>query len=80
MAAVTAYHFSLQSTLSSGTAMSSLGSPTPHHPITCAGDLFFHDDGRFACEHAEVADGDERTVHCVQGSIAILILELARSL
>lgn len=73
------YQIQLQSTLSAGSAMSSLEPVAPHHPITCASRLFFHEDGRFGCEHVEVADGDERTTHCVQASIAMLLMELARA-
>ncbi len=74
--------FQLQSALSSGTS----GSPllgdrvAPHHPITCSGDLFFGDDGSFACEHVEVPADDVRTQMCLNGSLAFLLIELASAL
>ena len=68
----------LQATLSASS--SGLGEPViPHAPITCAqGPLFFHEDGTFACEHAQAPPGDQRTQACVDHSIAILILEMLR--
>lgn len=70
----------LQSTLSASTAGSSLPIISPHHPICCTnGTLYFHEDNRFACDHAEVGEDDERTTHCIQASIAMLLLELARA-
>jgi hypothetical protein len=49
--------------------------PKPHHPIMCAGRLFYHDDGRFECEHAVVGPDDERTRHCIDHSVAFLLFE-----
>lgn len=67
----------LQATLS----VSSAGAPAepvvPHHPITCTSTLELHEDGRLACEHAEVPADDQRTRHCLQHSVAILIIECA---
>jgi hypothetical protein len=71
----------LQAILSASTA----GDPSdvlvvPHHPITCQAELQFHGDGRLCCEHAAAPPGDGRTRRCVDHSIAILLLELARDL
>lgn len=65
----------LQATLSSSSAMGDL--IEPHHPITCTGQLVYAEDGTFACDHATVPPDDERTVYCLQHSIAILIIEEA---
>lgn len=66
----------LQSTVSASTS----GVPTVpgivHHPITCTSKLYFEEDGRFACEHAEVPAGDERTQACLHHSMALLVIEL----
>jgi hypothetical protein len=71
---------SLQSTLSSSSAGSSEVAVLPHHPITCRGELQFHDVGGLSCEHATAPPGERRTQVCVDESIAILLLELAREL
>lgn len=67
----------LQSTLSG--ASSAVGSVVDgkHHPITCADELEFDDDG-LRCPHASVPADDQRTQDCVDHSVAILLLELAR--
>lgn len=49
----------------------------PHHPITCPSRLFYHEDGRFECEHGGVAPGESRTQACIDHSIALLLIELA---
>ena len=71
----------LQATLSASSAMSPPEhAQIPHHPITCASELRFDDDGHFACEHAEVPPGDVRTQFCIDHSIALLLIELGRAL
>lgn len=65
----------LQATISAASAMTE--SVQPHHPITCMSRLFFHDDGRFECEHTVVPAGDIRTGYAVDHSIAILLIECA---
>ncbi|MGH8998759.1 MAG: hypothetical protein ACRDY7_05145 [Acidimicrobiia bacterium] len=71
----------LQATLSAASAMPPAdGHPTPHHPITCPGDLSYNDDGTFACDHAHVPAGDVRTQYCVDHSIALLLIELSKAL
>ena len=52
----------------------------PHHPITCATDLRYEEDGTFACGHAEVPPGDRRTQSCLDHTIALLLLELVAEL
>ena len=71
---------SLQTTLSSSSAGASEVAVLPHHPITCQADLRFHHDGRLSCEHATAPPGERRTKLCIDQSIAILLLELAREL
>ena len=71
----------LQATLSASSATSTPeGAPSPHHPITCTGKLTFDEDGTFGCEHAVVPAGDLRTQYCIDHSIALLLIELSRSL
>jgi hypothetical protein len=67
----------LQATISASSASTDVN-PQPHHPIACRGQFFFHEDGRFECEHgASVPPDDIRTTHCIQHSIAILLIEEA---
>jgi hypothetical protein len=66
----------LQATLSSSSAVCSDSPPMPHHPITCQSQLYLHEDGRLECEHASVAADDARTHHCLDHSIAILLIEV----
>lgn len=66
----------LQATLSSASAMPP-PFPQPHHPITCVGRLALHEDGSLECEHITVGPGDVRTTHCIDHSIAMLVIELA---
>jgi len=71
----------LQATLSASSAMSTPeGAPLPHHPITCTGVLHFEEDGTFGCDHVVVPPGDVRTQYCIDHSIALLLIELSRSL
>lgn len=71
-------HFNLQATLSASSASGNNATVTPHHPITCTAEgLAFYEDGRFACAHAEVGADDERTTHCLQQSMALLVMEMA---
>lgn len=66
----------LQSTLSASSAGTE--AVNPHHPITCADALEYDlDGGEFRCPHVSVALTEERTVRCVQHSIALLLIELA---
>ena len=69
----------LQATLSSSS--SGTGETlTPHHPITCHGDLSFEQDGRLRCAHSEAAPGDIRTQFCIDHSISLLLMELSANL
>lgn len=72
----------LQATLSSSSAMSGpdVEIIRPHHPITCVGELRYDDEGCLACEHVQVAADDRRTRACLDHSMALLLIELARSL
>lgn len=64
-----------QSILSQSTANST--AYTPHHPITCVGErLYLTTDGSFGCEHAEVPPDDERTMACLNHSVAFLLFEM----
>lgn len=49
----------------------------PHHPITCSTTLRFHDDGSLECDHATAKPDDIRTQHCVNHTVALLLIELA---
>jgi hypothetical protein len=51
--------------------------PAPHHPLRCLGPLTYAEDGTFACPHAAVPPGDERTRHAITQSIAMLLIEIA---
>ena len=69
----------LQATLSSSS--SGTGEHlTPHHPITCNGDLSFEHDGRLRCAHSEAPPGDIRTQFCIDHSISLLLMELSANL
>lgn len=71
----------LQATLSASSAMTPPeGTTLAHHPITCSGALRYDEDGSFACDHASVPPGDVRTQYCVDHSIALLLIELSRTL
>jgi hypothetical protein len=73
-------NLSLQGALSSASAGASDVAVLPHHPITCQSSLEFHGDGRLSCEHATAPPGEVRTQLCLDHSVAILLLELARQL
>ena len=69
----------LQATLSSSS--SGTGETlTPHHPITCNGDLRFEQDGSLCCTHSEAPPGDIRTQFCIDHSISLLLMELSANL
>ena len=69
----------LQATLSSSS--SGTGEAlTPHHPITCNGDLALEHDGRLRCNHSEAPPGDIRTQFCIDHSISLLLMELSANL
>lgn len=70
----------LQSTLASASVTSNAEPVKPHHPITCPSNLRFEDDGMLRCEHAEVPSGDLRTQHCLDHSVALLLIELIDAL
>lgn len=70
----------LQATLSAGSAETGPNPTLPHHPITCSGVLSLEDDMVMSCDHAKTQPHDSRTQHCVNGSIALLLIELARML
>lgn len=67
----------LQATLSASSACTPEEPIMPHHPITCTGPLRFNEDGTLECEHARTEPGDERTAHCIDHSIALLLIEIA---
>ena len=69
----------LQATLSSSSSGTG-ESLTPHHPITCNGDLTFELDGRLRCAHSEAPPGDIRTQFCIDHSISLLLMELSADL
>lgn len=66
---------SLQANLAAMTSMGTYN-VSPHHPLTCThGELAFYEDGRFACEHAEVPPDDLRTQAALDSTVAILLFE-----
>jgi hypothetical protein len=69
----------LQATLSSSS--SGTGDVlSPHHPITCNGDLRLEYDGSFRCDHSAAPPGDLRTQFCIDHSISLLLMELSAQL
>ena len=69
----------LQATLSSSS--SGTGEAlSPHHPITCNGELSFEDNGSLRCNHSEAPPGDVRTQFCIDHSISLLLMELSAEL
>lgn len=71
----------LQATLKSSTVPGIVTEPVyPHHPITCASKLRLEHDRTFSCEHASASAQDGRTQACLDLSIAILLIELAKGL
>jgi hypothetical protein len=69
----------LQATLSSSSSGTG-GTLSPHHPITCQGDLRLEGDGTLSCEHSDAPPGDIRTQFCIDHSIALLLMELSANL
>ena len=69
----------LQATLSSSSSGTGQ-SLTPHHPITCNGNLRLELDGRLCCEHSSAPPGDVRTQFCIDHSISLLLMELSANL
>lgn len=67
------YAIDLQGTLAASSA--GAGEVEPHHPICCPDDLEL--DEEFRCPHAAVPLTEERTVYCLQHTVAILLIELA---
>ena len=75
----------LQATLASASAYSvpligDRGGISPHHPITCQTTLRLEEDGTLACDHTSAPADDVRTQRVLDGSVAILLLELASRL
>ncbi|HYT39481.1 MAG TPA: hypothetical protein VEN99_08220 [Acidimicrobiia bacterium] len=69
----------LQATLSSSS--SGTGEAlSPHHPITCDGELRLEGDGSLRCRHAAASPGDVRTQFCIDHSISLLLMELSAAL
>ena len=69
----------LQATLSSSS--SGTGEViSPHHPITCNGELQLESDGALRCAHTIAPPGDIRTQFCIDHSISLLLMELSASL
>jgi hypothetical protein len=69
----------LQATLSSSS--SGTGEVlSPHHPITCNGQLRLESDGALRCDHSEAPPGDIRTQFCIDHSISLLLMELSADL
>lgn len=66
----------LQATLSASSAAGQTPIQGKHHPITCTDELEY-DEAGLRCPHAEVPADDQRTLDCVDHSIAILLIELA---
>ena len=69
----------LQATLSSSSSGTG-DSITPHHPITCNGELRLEGDGRLCCDHSAAPPGDIRTQFCIDHSISLLLMELSSNL
>ena len=53
---------------------------TPHHPISCNGDLRLEHDGSLCCSHTAAPPGDVRTQFCIDHSISLLLMELSANL
>ena len=69
----------LQATLSSSSSGTG-ESLTPHHPITCNGELRLEHDGSLSCAHTAAPPGDIRTQFCIDHSISLLLMELGANL
>jgi hypothetical protein len=70
----------LQRTLATGSATTCNPQVSPHHPIVCDGHLWYHEDGRFECEHAQVDATDDRTQRCLDHTVALMLFEALRRL
>jgi hypothetical protein len=71
----------LQATLRSATqGTQEAGEVGSHHPIECHSELRFEPDGTLLCEHSTAPSGDIRTQHCLNLSLAVLLMELAQHL
>lgn len=71
----------LQATLAATCLANTLDRQCPHHPLNCrGGQLAYHEDGTFACEHAQVEPDDQRTRDALNYTVAILLMECAASL
>ena len=69
----------LQATLSSSS--SGTGEAlTPHHPITCRGELRLESNGSLRCNHSVASPDDIRTQFCIDHSISLLLMELSADL
>jgi hypothetical protein len=53
---------------------------SPHHPITCLGDLRLENDGSLRCNHSSAPPDDVRTQFCIDHSISLLLMELSSAL
>ncbi len=69
----------LQATLSSSSSGTG-DALSPHHPITCNGELRLEYDGRLSCDHVAAPPGDIRTQFCIDHSISLLLMELSAQL
>ena len=69
----------LQATLSSSSSGTG-DALSPHHPITCNGELRLEGDGALCCNHAEAPPDDIRTQFCIDHSISLLLMELSADL
>jgi len=69
----------LQATLSSSSSGTG-DALTPHHPITCNGELRLEGDGTLCCDHSAAPPGDVRTQYCIDHSISLLLMELSADL
>jgi hypothetical protein len=69
----------LQATLSSSSSGTG-DALSPHHPITCNGELRLEGDGSLCCDHSAAPPGDLRTQFCIDHSISLLLMELSATL
>lgn len=69
----------LQATLSSSSSGTG-DALSPHHPITCNGDLRLEHDNTLCCDHTAAPPGDIRTQFCIDHSISLLLMELSADL
>lgn len=67
----------LQPILSSSSAFVEVdGAVRPHHPVTCADNLRYEEDGVLMCDHATAPADDRRTQFCLHYSVSLLLIEL----